>query len=123
MGYVRGEVAGKKEEEFIDSDVLINCTEDQLHEIYDGRHGHLIPYFLGDDYAVETPFNEVRRKIKNPHSITGSWDCVEMAYSNFDNQPSSQDTREEHFPNAHLYQEAYYKFFDALKRESARIGE
>ena len=121
MGYVRGEVAGTNAKDFINHKYMENCTPDTLHEIYDGTHGFLIPYFIGT--LAGHSFDEVRRKIENPHSITGSWDCVTMAYSNFDIQPSGGQTNITHFPNADLYKRAYVSFYNALKSETARIGE
>ena len=126
MGYVRGEVGGKTKEEIIDLDELKMHPEiGDLHELYSGTKGSIIPYYMGPQFVRgdKKTLDELRAQIANPLSITGSWDCVTQAYSNYQHTPSVPATSVhiDHFPTARQYKQVLHEFYELLEREANRV--
>lgn len=117
LGYLRGEVSGCKLEHFITPSVLANADESALHEIYAGDKGFLISYRLNK--PKETPLDQVRRSIANPHSITGSWRAFESQYEGSPAKPLGNSNK--HWDTADYYREVYRSFYASLEHENGRI--
>jgi hypothetical protein len=78
LGYIRGEVAGVTSNQFISHSFLSdpNMSESELHDLYGGDMGSILAFDLNihTKDASYDEFLEIRKKIHNPLSITGSFD-------------------------------------------------
>ena len=113
-GYVRGETVNN----FIAYTDLRNSGPDFLNELYEGSHGDTIVYAL--DYDRVKSIEDARNQIKNPHSITNSWDgIVSGIWKDSTRQPTA--VTGEHFPCLPAYDTLYRDFYSAIISEQHRV--
>ena len=113
---MRGETVN--ENSFIPSNKLAEATPDFLNELYEGSYGDTIVYAL--DPAKVKNIEDARNQIKNPHSITNSWDgIVSGIWKDSARQPTAGT--EDHFPCFAAYKNLYRGFYEAIKSETHRV--